>query len=190
MEKTPTSATIDVNGIGYQFVIPLSTFHQLPGVNHSVKLLTHFVVREDVQQFYGFFSEDERELFRQLISVSNVGPKMAAIILSGIGIQELRQAIVDGAVPTLSAISGVGKKTAERLIVELREKIILDERHVSRDKNPDVNQTLVNDSLQALVSLGYKKQNAKDAIQKVLSMHAKGGKMKVEELVRESLKYV
>ena len=190
MEKSPASLTIDVHGVGYQLLIPLSTHHRLPQAGAHVKLFTHFVVREDVQQLYGFHSEEELELFRMLISVSNVGPKMAMTILSGIGIRELRQAIVDGAVPALSAISGIGRKTAERLIVELREKIILDEPHTGAPRKSEAHEALVTDSLQALVSLGYKKHDAKTAIQKVLSMHEHGEKLKVEELIRQSLKYI
>ena len=147
-------------------------------------------LREDVQQLYGFVTEEELELFRMLISVSNVGPKMAMTVLSGIGIRELKQAIVDGAVPTLSAISGIGKKTAERVIIELREKIILDEPKSASHRKPGVDETLLEDSVQALVSLGYKKHDAKAAIQKVLAMHSHGEKLKVEELIRQSLKYV
>ena len=189
-EKSPTSVTIDVHGVGYQLLIPLSTHHRLPAIGAHVKLLTHFVVREDVQQLYGFYTEEEIELFRMLISVSNIGPKMAMTILSGIGIRELKQAIVDGAVPALAAISGIGRKTAERVIVELREKIILDDSYTGIHKKPGIHETLVEDSLQALVALGYKKHDAKAAIQKVLSMHAHGEKVKVEELIRQSLKYI
>lgn len=191
VEKSPTTVTVDTHGVGYQLLIPLSTHHKLPQTGAHVKLLTHFVVREDVQQLYGFLTEEELELFRMLISVSNVGPKMAMTVLSGIGIRELRQAIVDGAVPTLSAISGIGKKTAERIIVELREKIILDEPYPSGARRiTSAEEGLIEDSLQALVSLGYKKQDAKVAIQKVLAMHENGEKLKVEELIRQSLKYV
>ena len=188
--KSPTAVTIDAHGIGYQITIPLSTYQHLPESGARVKLLTHFVVREDLQQLYGFLTDEERDLFRLLISVSNIGPKMAMTILSGIDIPELKQAIVDGAVPVLSAISGIGRKTAERVIVELREKIILDEEHSRTSRRLTVNEALIEDSLQALVSLGYKKQNAKAAIQKVLSIHGSREKMDVEELIRQSLKYV
>ena len=188
-EKTPTTATIETHGIGYYILTPLSTHQKLPERGAHAKLLIHFVVREDAQILYGFATAEERELFRLLISVSNVGPKMAMAVLSGIGIRELRQAIVDGAVPALSAISGIGRKTAERIIVELREKIILDEQdHTIRKLNME--ERLLEDSLQALVSLGYKKQDAKTAIQKVLTAHGQKEKMNVEELIKESLKYV
>ncbi len=190
-EKSPTSVTIDVHGIGYQLIVPLSTNHKIPQVGAHIKLLTHFVVREYVQQLYGFTTEEELDLFRMLIGVSNIGPKMAMTILSGIGIRELRQAIVDGAVPVLSAISGIGKKTAERVIIELREKIILDEPRIGGShKRIEGEESLVQDSVQALVSLGYKKHDAKTAIQKVLSMQSHDEKLKVEDLIRQSLKYI
>ena len=190
VEKSLVSVTVDTHGVGYQLLVPLSTHQKLPQTGAHIKLLTHFVVREDIQQLYGFATEEELELFRMLISVSNIGPKMAMTVLSGIGLRELRQAIVDGAVPTLSAISGIGKKTAERMIVELREKIILDDAQPAgvRSKTKG-GEGLFEDSLQALISLGYKKQDAMTAIQKVLAMNS-GEKLKVEELIRQSLKYV
>ncbi len=189
-EKSPTIVTLDIHGIGYELIVPLSTHHKLPAAGHSIKLLVHFVVREDAQQLYGFLTEEERSLFRLLLGVSGIGPKMAITVLSGIGIQELKRAIVNGAVPVLCSISGIGRKTAERIVVELREKIILDEQQESAVTKLTANQTLVNDSLQALVSLGYKKQDANAAIQKALSVRSGEKHVDVEELIRQSLKYV
>ena len=189
-EKSPTSVVIEANGIGFQLLIPISTHQKLPQVGHRMKLLTHFVVREDAQILFGFATEEERDLFRLLMSVSGIGPKLSITILSGIGIVELKQAIVDGAVPVLTSISGIGRKIAERLVVELREKVILDERRVGAANHSPECTTLVNDSVKALVSLGYGKQNAKEAIQKVLASHPNHEKMKVEELIKQSLKYV
>lgn len=189
-DKSPTSIVVEANGIGYQITISLTTHHQLPSVGSHVKLLLHFVVREDIQQLYGFYTEEERNLFRLLLGVSGVGPKMAMMVLSGLELRELKQAIVDGAVPVLSAISGIGRKTAERIIVELREKIVVDGTSVKTHARFPAQDALTADGLQALVSLGYKKQAAKDAIQKVLSMQTGKEKMKVEELIRHSLKYV
>lgn len=188
-EKLPTVVTVDVGGVGYQVVVSLSTHQRLPHSGAHVKLFVHFVVREDSQQLFGFLTEEEREIFRLLISVSGVGPKMAMMILSGIELDELKQAIADGAVPVLSAISGIGKKTAERVIVELREKIIVEESrgYGGRWAHHD---SLFADALQALVSLGYKKHDAKEAIQKVLAARSQKEKMKVEDLIRQALKYV
>jgi len=189
-EKSPTHVVIDVSGIGYELLIPLSTHHDLPKVGQQVKLLTHFVVREDSQQLFGFKTPEERELFRYLISVSGIGPKLGLTTLSGLGIQELRQAIVDGAVPILSTISGIGRKTAERIVIELREKIIVDDTHVVSSKRADVSYALIQDAVQALVALGYKKNSAKEAIQKVLVINENNSKIKLEDIIRQSLKYV
>ncbi len=190
IEKSPAHVVIETHGVGYELIVPISTHQKLPNTGQHVKLLIHFVVREDAQILYGFSTEEERELFRLLMSVSGIGPKMAITILSGIGIAELKQAIVDGAVPVLTSISGIGRKIAERLIVELREKVILDERRADTHKHAGHRSTLMEDSVKALVSLGYGKQNAKIAVQKVLSAHPNHEKMKVEELIRQSLKYV
>ena len=190
-EKFPTSVTVEAHGIGYQLTVPLSTHQTLPETGNKVKLLTHFVVREDAHVLYGFTTEEERDLFRLLISVSGIGPKSAITILSGLGVSELRQAIIDGALPVLTSISGIGRKTAERLIVELREKVVLDERRTGAPRHLEAQEGLVNDSVKALVSLGYGRQDAKNAIQKALSHHRdRSEKLKVEELIRHSLKYI
>ena len=190
-EKSPTGVTVDINGIGFQLLIPLSTFQTLPTANEKVKLLTYHVVREDAQLLFGFATEEERSFFKLLLSVSGVGPKLAMTILSGLGLGELKRAIVQGSVPALSAISGIGRKTAERLIVELREKIVI-ESYSEEEKLSTIlpkNQALVQDSVRALVSLGYSKQNAKAAIQKVL-LDSGHDRWNAESLIRESLKQI
>ncbi|MBI4368453.1 MAG: Holliday junction branch migration protein RuvA [Candidatus Omnitrophica bacterium] len=190
-EKTHTTATIDVNGIGFQLVIPLSTSQKLPGEGGKVRLLTHHVVREDAELLFGFATEEERSLFKLLLSVSGIGPKMAITVLSGLGIGELKKAIVNGSVPALTAISGIGRKTAERLIVELREKVMIEGQVESGQPSAALskNEVLVQDSLRALVSLGYTKQNAKTAVQKALEKNGQG-KLSAEALIRESLKQI
>ena len=190
-EKSLTSVTIDVNGIGFQLTIPLSTSQKLPQVGQKVKLLTHHVVREDAQLLFGFATEEERSLFKLLLSVSGIGPKLAITVLSGLGIGELKKAIVDGSVPGLTAISGIGRKTAERLIIELREKVVIEGR-TEEGKTGAVlskNEALVEDSVRALVSLGYSKQSAKAAIQKVLQTSG-SDRLSAESLIRESLKQI
>ncbi|MDP3920309.1 MAG: Holliday junction branch migration protein RuvA [Candidatus Omnitrophota bacterium] len=189
VEKSPTAVVIDVGGVGYQVHIPVSTYTALPPLGESVQILTHFLVREDAQALYGFLTDEERSLFRLLISVSGIGPKVAMTALSGIPIAELKRAIVNGALPVLTAIGGVGRKTAERIIVELREKIVL-EKHCAGEGAVSVvsaDEQLVEDSVQALVSLGYRKPEAKNAIEKALKdpVQAKGS---VEDLIRASLK--
>lgn len=190
IEKSPVRVVIDIHGIGYLIQISVTTHADLPTLGETVKLLTYFVVREDAQILYGFSSEEERELFKLLISVNGIGPKMAMSILSGLSLSELKRAIVEGLLPVLTGISGVGKKTAERIVIELREKVVLDrQEHVrSSSMSRDAEDGVSGDALQALIQLGYKKQNAKDAIQKVLKSN--GEKVSVEDLIRASLKYI
>ena len=191
MEKSAVSAVIDVNGIGYQIHIPVSTFAALPEVGQTVKILIHFIVREDIQALFGFLTDEEREMFRHLISISGIGPKSAVTVLSGIPLPELKRAIVAGDLAVLTGISGIGRKTGERIIIELREKILIEDRRspsIAAGKN--ISQgPLMEDSLQALIELGYRKQNAQDAIQKALKNLDKNG-LSVADLVRASLKYV
>jgi holliday junction DNA helicase RuvA len=190
-EKAPTQVTIDVGGIGFQVLVPLATSHKLPSIGGKVKLLIHHMVRENSEQLFGFFSEEERTLFRLLISVSGIGPKMGLTVLSGLGISKLKRALVDGSTATLTEISGIGKRTAERLVIELREKIVMDGLTDESRKIDTIskNQQLVKDSIQALVSLGYNKQSAKNAIQKVLEKQGEEG-LNPESLIRESLKSI
>ena len=189
-EKLPTIVTIDVNGIGFQLMVPLSTSQKLPAIGQKVKLMTHHVVREDAEFLFGFGTEEERSLFRLLLSVSGIGPKSAITVLSGLGMGELKRAIVNGSVPALTAISGIGRKTAERIIIELREKVVVegraDDDKIESSSKDDV---LIQDSLRALVSLGYTKQNSKSAIEKVLKTKS-SHKWTTESLIRESLKQI
>src|SRR6185295_5483838 len=124
VEALPTQVTIDVQGVGYEALIPLSSFDKLPQPGNEVKLLTHLAIREDAHVLYGFMTPQERELFRMLINtVSGIGPKIALNVLSGMNVVAFRGAVANGDVKSLSQISGVGKKTAERIVVELRDKI-------------------------------------------------------------------
>jgi Holliday junction DNA helicase RuvA len=191
VEKTPARAVLDVNGVGYEVRISVNTFSQLPDLGQTAKLLTHFVVREDAQLLYGFASEDERELFRLLLSVSGIGPKMAITMLSGMTIPELKAAIKDSAIAVLSSISGIGKKTAERVVVDLKDKLPREAGKDSKDILHDMNvsDTMVEDAIQALVALGYTKQKAKDVTQMVLKEKL-GKKTTVEEIIRAALKHI
>ena len=190
VRKDATRLVLDVRGVGYELTIPLSTFHSLGNTGEEARVLTHFVVREDSHQLCGFATDEERDLFRLLISVSGIGPKMALTVLSGVGIAEFRKAVVEGALHVLTGISGIGRKTAERLVVELREKILLLEPKGARSAGrPAVEERWVEDSLQALVSLGYRRGDAKRAVQKVLSEEMRGSHS-VEELIRASLKHI
>lgn len=191
VEKTAASAVLDVQGVGYYVQIPLSTFSELPELGRPVKLLVHFVVREDAQILYGFLSEEERQVFRLLLSVSGVGPKTALTVLSGITLSELKRAIIDGDVAVLTAVPGIGRKTSERLVVELREKITSDDKKKTGSALAKMSEQdrLMEDSLQALLELGYKKQNAQEAIRKAVKT-LDAGKYSVPDLIRASLKCV
>ncbi len=191
VRKSPTHLILEVGGVGYEITIPLSTFYSLGKIGDEIKVLTHFLVREDHHQLFGFGTDEERNLFRMLLSVTGVGPKMALAVLSGIGTAELRKAIVEGAVPTLTAISGIGRKTAERLIVELREKVLLLEPKAlsALPGGSTLDERLVEDSIQALISLGYRRADAKRALQKVLT-EKPGDSYSVEDLIRATLKYI
>jgi len=190
-EKTPVAVILEVNGIGYEVRVSLSTFSSLPNLGETAKLFTHFVVREDAQLLYGFSTEEEREAFRLLISVSGIGPKLAITLLSGVTLPELRRAIQEKNIPVLTAISGIGQKTAERVIVELKDKMGKAEISAGKKLTHDasVSDQMVEDSVSALVSLGYTKQKAKDAVQKTLKAML-GKKPSVEEIIRMALKHV
>ena len=190
VEKLPTSAILNVNGIGFELFVPLSTSQKLPSVGEKLKLFTHFVVREDAQLLFGFLTEEEKNIFRLLLSVTGIGPKVALTVLSGMEVSELKRSIVQGALPALTSIPGIGRKTAERLIIELREKIIIEGDHHDKQASKfSIHDTLLQDSLQALISLGYSKQGANEAIQKAF-VNEKNSSWNVEALIRASLKYM
>ena len=182
---------LETGGVGYQVQIPVSTYAVLPALDQEVRLLIHFVVREDLQALYGFLTEEERHLFRLLISVSGIGPKMAITVLSGTPLPELKQAIIDGSLLVLTAIPGIGRKTAERIVVELREKLVIEERRIPASIGGKMGEenSRVEDSVRALIELGYRRQTAREAIQKAMKdAPAKG--LSVSDLIRASLKYV
>jgi Holliday junction DNA helicase RuvA len=189
IDALPTHATIEVNGVGYDVLIPLSSFDKLPAPGQSVKILTHLVVREDAHVLYGFMTLTERELFRLLINnVSGIGPKIALNILSGITVTAFRGAVSTGDSKMLSKISGVGKKTAERIIIELKDKIgpggALEAQSAQRALSGD--EQKVNDAVLALMALGYKPNEAHETIR--ATQAALGPTASVEELVRASLR--
>src|ERR1051325_7648919 len=189
VEMLPTQVTIDVRGVGYEVLIPLSSFDKLPQPGQEIRLLTHLAVREDAHILYGFMSVAERELFRLLIhSVSGIGPKIALNILSGISVTAFRGAVANGDVKVLSQISGVGKKTAERIVVELKDRIgaagAWEAMSAQRALSPEDQK--VNDAVLALIALGFKQLEAHDAVRKVLA--SLGAQATVEELVRACLK--
>ncbi len=189
VESIPTQAIVEVHGVGYEVLIPLSSFDKLPAPGGEVHLLTHLAIREDAHVLYGFMTAAERDLFRLLINnVSGIGPKIALNVLSGMNPVALRGAVANGDVKALSQISGVGKKTAERIVVELRDKIGASatwEAASSQRALSDADQK-INDAVLALMALGFKQPEAHDAIR--ASAAALGPQAGVEELVRASLK--
>ncbi|MBH1965933.1 MAG: Holliday junction branch migration protein RuvA [Comamonadaceae bacterium] len=155
-EKNPPQLLIDCHGVGYEVDVPMSTFYLLPAVGEQITLLTHFVVREDAQILYGFSSAPEREAFRQLIRISGVGPRTALAVLSGMSVAELGQAITTQEAGRLVKVPGIGKKTAERLLLELKGKLGADIATASANPQSDAES----DILQALLALGYNDREA------------------------------
>ncbi len=189
VEALPTQAVLDVNGIGYEVLIPLSSYDKLPQPGQEVKLLTHLAVREDAHTLYGFMSAAERDLFRLLINtVSGIGPKIALNVLSGISVTAFRGAVANGDVKALSQISGVGKKTAERIVVELKDKVGAAGawEAASAQRSLSAEDQRVNDGVLALMALGFKQVEAHDSIRKAQAML--GPQATVEDLVRACLR--
>ena len=187
VDSLPTRVLVNVNGVGYEVLIPLSTYEKLPPVDSRVKLLTHLQVREDEHVLFGFLSADERDLFKLLVNhVSGVGPKLALVALSGCSPEQLRTAVVQNNVGFLSKIKGVGKKTAERIVVELRDKLGVAQAWAGNASPVSVSpaQQRQSDALMALISLGYKQPDALKALKQV------DGKVSTEEMVREALKKI
>jgi Holliday junction DNA helicase RuvA len=189
VESLPTQVTVDVNGVGYDVLIPLSSFDKLPSPGDSVKLLTHLAVREDAHVLYGFMTSSEREMFRLLVNnVSGIGPKIALNVLSGMNVMALRGAVANGDVKALSQISGVGKKTAERIVVELKDKIGAAGawEAASAARGLSASDQKVNDAVLALIALGFKQVEAHESLRGALTLL--GEKATVEDLVRACLK--
>jgi len=189
VESLPTQITVDVNGVGYEALIPLSSFDKLPLPGQSIKLLTQLIVREDAHTLYGFMTSEERDLFRLLIhTVSGIGPKTALNVLSGISVTAFRGAVAGGDLKSLSKISGVGKKTAERIVVELKDKIGMAGawEAASAKHSLSADEQRINDAVLALVALGFKQIDAHDAVRGAQAML--GTQATVEELVRVCLK--
>ena len=189
VESLPTQVIVDVNGVGYEALIPLSSFDKLPSPGQDIKLLTQLVIREDAHTLYGFMTAAERDLFRLLVNtVSGIGPRIALNILSGMNPVTFRGAVANGDVKSLSQISGVGRKTAERIIVELRDKIgaagAWEAASARRTLSPDDQK--INDAVLALVALGFKQVEAHEVVRAAQAML--GAKATVEELVRACLK--
>ncbi len=186
VEKHPPSLLLEVNGVGYEMEAPMSTFYNLPEPGNGVTLHTHLVVREDAHLLYGFASREERQLFRALIKISGVGPKLALTLLSGISVTDFARSVQDDDTARLVRLPGIGKKTAQRLIVEMRDRLegALPSVAVSEAKLPSIaDGDPRRDARRALESLGYKPQ---EAIRLVESVTDEG--LTSEEIIRHALK--
>jgi Holliday junction DNA helicase RuvA len=180
---------VDVQGVGYRIFIPLTTFYELPEAGQIITLHVHTNVKQDAINLFGFYTVQERDLFQLMISVSGIGPKMSMNILSGISAQELLRAISSGNVGKLVNIPGVGKKMAERLILELKEKVIkkmMMEKMPAADDQHQAREIIIEDVLSALVNLGYKSNVAGDALDKVLQTSEE--ELGMDQLLKKTLK--
>lgn len=189
LEKQPPQLLVDVHGVGYEVDAPMSTFYQLPDVGSEVSLFTHFVVREDAQLLYGFYTRDERTLFRTLLKVNGVGPRMALTILSSTTPEEFVRCVLNNDTASLVRVPGVGKKTAERLVIEMRDKLSdwyqapAVEGVMPTKKESGSRHQILQDAISALVVLGYKQQEANRTVTKV-----DDGNISSEELIRRALR--
>jgi holliday junction DNA helicase RuvA len=189
IDALPTQVTVEVQGIGYEALIPLSSYDKLPSPGQEVKLLTHLAVREDAHILYGFMTGAERDLFRLLINtVSGIGPKIALNVLSGISVTAFRGAVANSDFKALSQISGVGKKTAERIVVELKDKIgaVGAWEASSAQRALSAEDQKLNDAVLALMALGFKQVEAHDTVRKAQAVL--GPQATIEDLVRACLK--
>lgn len=182
--KLPGEIIVDVGGVGYQVFIPLNVFYRLPEVGDSVRLYIHTHLREDALQLFGFRAAEEKQVFLLLNSVSGIGPKLAVNILSGIPAEELVEAVKEGNQVRLVSIPGVGKKLAERLIVELRDKFAALQPSASADAVQNGEAQLIQDAVSALVNLGYKKAEVEKNVREM----TENGKRTLEELIKEVLR--
>lgn len=190
LEKQPPQLVLDVNGVGYEIDAPMSTFYRLPEVGEEITLLTHFVVREDAHHLYGFGTREERNLFRTLLKVNGVGPRLGLTILSSIDPAEFVRCVVNNDTESLVRLPGIGKKTAERLIIEMRDKLaswheitpVELNTIAPKSENALRNQT-VQDAVSALIALGYKPQEASRAVSRV-----DDGALNSQDIIRRALR--
>ena len=186
--KSPENLIIDVDGIGYQVHVPLTTFYELPDVGNTVALHIHTHVREDALQLYGFQEQEDKALFIRLMGVAGIGPRLAVNILSGISPAELAECLGQGDLARLISIPGVGRKTAERIVVEMRDKLpaLAADRDIALTVKSAADEAVMNDAISALVNLGYKKGVARKAIDE--AMERLEGEINLESLLKESLR--
>ena len=183
--KNPDEIVLDVGGVGYQVFIPLSTFYELPERGDALTLQIYTVIRENAFELFGFLSAKEKEVFKLLLSVTKIGPKLAQNILSGVSCDDLTAAIASGDIIKLRGIPGIGQKTAERIILELKDKV---PKAQAAGQEAALPGELFDDALSALLNLGYKRPNAERAVKRALN--EAGRDTHLEEVIRLSLKYM
>ncbi len=183
--KDPTLVVLDVNGVGYQINIPLSTYEVLPLKSKLVKLLIYYHVREDTQSLFGFATKEEKDLFLMLINISGIGPKMALTILSGATPAQFKNRIISGDLKALTLISGIGMKTAKRIIVELREKFVGMDEELPEEITGGAVSKIGDEALRALLALGYRRGESLDAVKKAYK--ELGGEASIEKFIKVAL---
>ena len=188
IEKNPPEILVEVAGITYEILVPMSTLYQLPEPGELVRLHTHFSVREDAQTLYGFFDAETKKMFRSLVKVNGVGPKMALGILSGMSVEDFVQTVRNNDSEAMVRMPGIGKKTAERLMIEMRDKMIEwgSDNNVGSDLSSQTKSSFTKDAEIAMINLGYKPQQAARAIAQALKVNPEINDS--EELIRFSLK--
>ena len=184
VEKHPTRAVLDVGGVGYEVMIPLSSYDRLPSTGETCRILTVDHVREDVHQLFGFMTETERDMFGLLTGITGIGPKLALSALSGLSVRDIKAAVIEGDIKRISSISGVGKKMAERIVVELRHKISSGEAFEAIAGAADGGEVRaeLRDAVLALVALGYKQDDAHKKVMQVTGAHPEA--VDVESIIK------
>jgi Holliday junction DNA helicase RuvA len=187
-EKQPTRVVLDVAGVGYEVFIPLSSYDRLPPLDAACRILIYDCIREDDHLLFGFMTEPERQLFLMLVSVTGIGPKIAMSALSGMTVREIKGAIVEGDVKRLSSVNGIGKKTAERMVVELRDRISKGEAMEAVSGAPQAvpEDTRARDAVLALAALGFQPNTARDRVVAALKQPGSSS-LSVEALVKKAL---
>jgi Holliday junction DNA helicase RuvA len=189
--KSVSCIIVETNGVGYHVYVPLTTFYELPDTNHPVTLHIHTQVRADAINLFGFHTAEEKDVFQLMISVSGIGPKLAMNILSGITAAEFKRAVVQGDLGRLVSIPGVGKKTAERMVVELKDKVLKLDSFIAADVRSgetQVGETMKNDALSALINLGYRSNTARSVIDTIIRGSAET--LTLDVLLKKALKHL
>jgi len=187
VEKQPARIIMNINGVGYEVFIPLCTYDRLPPEGKSCRILTYHHITDATQKLFGFFNDEERNMFTRLLGISGIGPKLAVSALSGLPVRELKSALINGNVKRISSISGIGKKTAERIIVELRDKFSQAEQlsALGGAGDGEVGDNRMRDAALALAALGYKFDDAQKMLKSILPKLTP--EMEIEDLVRLAL---